>query len=293
MINAYDNIDGYLHDSGLTVEKKLNDFLIYRFDEVNGDAQITRKAYKQNFYEVSLEFNACCTFQVDGFLCPLDGSRISIIAPNRIQSQHVHHPSTESNRGYTIFFETSFLGDYFNTQRYAVKQGPLSSNGHPALYLNPNQLVELETLFSLIHREYNIYGEKAREVIRRLIEAIFEKLKIWSGQSQSVASSFTTAHFFELLPIYFRSSWGVKDYAEKLGVTPKHLSEKLYEESGLTALEHIHFFKVNEAKGLLKQTTLSVKEIAFQVGFENPEHFNSFFKKLTGISPGQYRKSSQ
>jgi AraC-like DNA-binding protein len=293
MILEIKSIDQYIQVSKLVVDQKFTDFLIFRFDEVNSDAIISRKAYKQSFFEVSLEFNACCTFQVDGFHCPLDGSRISVIAPDRIQSQQIHKPSTNNNMGYSIFFEPSFLGEYLNFQHHKLNESVLSLDGYPAYYLSNEQLVELDTIFAIIHKEYHLYGNKSREILKRLMEVLFEKLKLWTSNEKGRTSSFVTNQFYQLLQSKFNLNWGVKEYAEKLGVTSKYLSDRLHKESGLTALEHIHALKAKEAKGLLQQTNLSIKEIAFKTGFESSEYFNNFFKKMVGKTPGAYRKNVQ
>jgi AraC-like DNA-binding protein len=81
-----------------------------------------------------------------------------------------------------------------------------------------------------------------------------------------------------------------KDFAEKLNISPDHLNKSIKLLTGKTAKELIQSKVSTEAKRLLYFSDLSNKEIAFQLGFREPSHFSTFFKKCTGQSPSEYRK---
>lgn len=83
----------------------------------------------------------------------------------------------------------------------------------------------------------------------------------------------------------------VTEYAPSLHISPKHLSHTVKGLTGKTAKELIQDRLTLEAKRLLFHTDLTIKEIAYQIGFEEPLHFSSFFKKQTGLSPSQYRQT--
>jgi AraC family transcriptional activator of pobA len=78
-------------------------------------------------------------------------------------------------------------------------------------------------------------------------------------------------------------------YADKLNIHPNHLNAVVKRITGKTATNIIRSQLIVSAKSLLRQTTDSVKEIAFRLYFSEPTHFNSFFKKATGLTPQQYR----
>ncbi|MDB3997900.1 helix-turn-helix transcriptional regulator [Flavobacteriaceae bacterium] len=56
-----------------------------------------------------------------------------------------------------------------------------------------------------------------------------------------------------------------------------------------TTTEHLHFFLIDEAKNLLLQPNKSVKEVAYELGFEYPAYFSRLFKKKEGITPTDFR----
>ena len=83
----------------------------------------------------------------------------------------------------------------------------------------------------------------------------------------------------------------VKDYASMLNVSSKTLTLYVNECSKYSPLELINNRIILEAKRLLRYSVLSVKEIAFRLGFEDPSYFAKFFKRLVKQSPADYRES--
>ncbi|MCG8323182.1 MAG: helix-turn-helix domain-containing protein [Cytophagales bacterium] len=83
----------------------------------------------------------------------------------------------------------------------------------------------------------------------------------------------------------------VQFYAEQLNIHPNHLNAIIKRITGTSASEHIYKHILSLAKSKLRNTGKSVKEIAFELYYDYPNHFASFFKKHTGQTPGQYRQS--
>ncbi len=81
-------------------------------------------------------------------------------------------------------------------------------------------------------------------------------------------------------------------YADKLNVHPNHLNAVVKRITGKTASSFIQLQLITSAKSLLTQTALSSKEIAYKLHFDEPTHFNAFFKKNTGLTPQQFRGKS-
>lgn len=96
-------------------------------------------------------------------------------------------------------------------------------------------------------------------------------------------------HYFnseELLNLGFPS---VKYFAEQLHLSPNYLSDLLKKETGKNGTEHIQFHVIELAKDKLLSSTVSVSEIAYDLGFEYPQYFSKMFKKKTGMTPAEYR----
>ena len=96
--------------------------------------------------------------------------------------------------------------------------------------------------------------------------------------------------FSALVEFNFKNLHSVSDYAERLGVSPKSLTKHFQKIGQLTPSDFIKNRIVLEAKRNLIYTDNSVKEIAFDLGFNDPAYFTRFFTKATSKSPLNFKK---
>jgi AraC-like DNA-binding protein len=78
-------------------------------------------------------------------------------------------------------------------------------------------------------------------------------------------------------------------FADKACLSPNYFGDLISKESGTTAQRHIQDAVIERSKQLLIETRLTVSEIAYQLGFEYPQHFSRLFKSRTGMTPNAYR----
>ncbi len=83
-----------------------------------------------------------------------------------------------------------------------------------------------------------------------------------------------------------------KQCGEALNMSGHYLSDLLKIETGKTIKEHIDLRLIDKAKHQLLNSTISVKLLAYGLGFEYPQYFSRFFKNKTGMSPSEYRNSN-
>lgn len=81
--------------------------------------------------------------------------------------------------------------------------------------------------------------------------------------------------------------------ADKLNLSVAYLSVYIKEKTGTNFSEHLNAIRIRKAKELLTEHNLSVQEIGLQIGYQNVTSFIRMFKKITGIPPGEYRKSKR
>ena len=99
--------------------------------------------------------------------------------------------------------------------------------------------------------------------------------------------------FLHLAEINFRKERKIQFYADKLGITTTYLSRVVKEISGNTVNDQLSRRVYHEACNLLKTTTMTMGEIAFDLGFKDQSAFTNFFKLHAHCSPKEYKKSSQ
>ena len=95
--------------------------------------------------------------------------------------------------------------------------------------------------------------------------------------------------FLEDVKSYYRINRTLPFYAGKLGVSVTYLTELVKEKHGMTAADYIDKHTVTECMALLNSTQLSINQISRSMNFPSPSVFGKFFKRMTGISPTEYR----
>lgn len=82
----------------------------------------------------------------------------------------------------------------------------------------------------------------------------------------------------------------VNDICRYFDISPQHMIRLFKKSLGMTPLQYINQLRITRAKDLFRNTFISVKEAAYALGFENPFHFSSLFKKMEGISPSEFKR---
>jgi AraC family transcriptional regulator, transcriptional activator of pobA len=77
--------------------------------------------------------------------------------------------------------------------------------------------------------------------------------------------------------------------ADKLNLSANYFGDLVKRETGKSAIEYIHLKLIGAAKDKIYDTSKSISEIAYELGFKYPQHFSRMFKKEVGVSPAEYR----
>lgn len=96
--------------------------------------------------------------------------------------------------------------------------------------------------------------------------------------------------FIKLTKVHFRTWKKPSQYASALSISVSHLNDTVKALTGSSVSTHIQEASIMEAKRLLYFTDYSVKEIAYNVGYDEPVYFGKLFKKITSFSALEFRK---
>lgn len=140
----------------------------------------------------------------------------------------------------------------------------------------------------------------SKRLIARNIQLLLDYcMRFYERQfvTRSVANKDVLSRFENLLDDYFfngsQISEGlptVKYFAEKVCLSPNYFGDLIKKETGKTAQEYIQNKIIDLAKELILGTNKNVSQIAYELGFQYPQHFNRIFKKTVGYTPNEYRK---
>jgi AraC family transcriptional regulator, transcriptional activator of pobA len=205
-----------------------------------------------------------------------------------------------AEKGFIIYIHEDFL---FNSNLHAAikKYSFFDYEVNEALHLSPNEEAIIWDLFYKINMEYyNNQDDFSREIIITHIDSILKySQRFYKRQflNRTILSGTIITKFSDILKQYFDSG-GLKlnglptvNYmASKLNISSGYLSDLLKQETGKTALEHIHIALIIEAKNLLMSMDNTVAETAYQLGFDNAPYFSRLFKKEVGQTPTEYRE---
>jgi AraC family transcriptional regulator, transcriptional activator of pobA len=138
------------------------------------------------------------------------------------------------------------------------------------------------------------HHRNAPKIVAPLVMAIVEKLESLHPENQIDNTKYSrkkqiSKSFCGLINTHYLENKDVAFYAEKLNITPKYLSEVIKEQTGKSPKALLEQLLFQEAKSLLKQTEMNVKEISYWLGFEDPSYFTKAFKLVEGMTPFEYR----
>lgn len=205
---------------------------------------------------------------------------------------------SEQQTGFICIFTESFFNNFGKMNSYPV----FSSVGNSVVTLNPAQLQQFNRIFMKMKDELNSDYTYKYDLLRCLLmELIHEAQKLQPSLSKTTVG--VTAYeriailFSEMLerqfPLELNSQriefTSASAFANQLNIHVNHLNKALKEITGNSTSELIINRMLQEAKSLLKNSDWTVAEIAWVLAFDEPNHFSTFFKRHTGLSPKQFR----
>lgn len=209
---------------------------------------------------------------------------------------------SESQLGWFCLFTEAFI--FPGERQESLQDSPLFRiGGSPVFFPDETQLAVLADMYKkMISEMASDYVHKYAVLRHYLHLVIHEAMRMspaGSFEQHTNASSRITTLFLELLERQFPVDTPqtalklrtAQDFARHLSVHVNHLNRAVRETTGKTTTEHIAARIVREAGALLRHTDWNVSEIAYSLGFEYPAYFTHFFRKNTGMTPGEVRAS--
>ena len=231
-------------------------------------------------------------------ICP---GTLLLLKPSEVRSWKA---TAGIQEGYYCIFTDLFYAIsevHLNDLRYSQF---FTAGSSPVLVLNAEQLKTITPLFEKLFNEFTEQDCYNADLIKMYLHILVMEAGRVAGQlpddmpGQKVSSNLTNK-FLALLEDEYATGGDLSiqrsrfpsDFAGKLYVHPNHLNASVKTASGKTVSEHIHARLLAEAQLLLAHTDLTIAEISFKLGFKEPTHFCSYFKKSLNTTPVQYKRS--
>ena len=206
---------------------------------------------------------------------------------------------TGTTQGWTLLFHPDLIRRSSLAQ-HLESYSFFSYEMHEALHLSDSEKTNLFELAQKIESEYNQGIDRhSQKLIVSTIELMLDYcLRYYDRQfyTRSNLNQDKTTVFFEFLQSYYRDNQqesnglpSVKACSEHLQMSASYLSDMLKKESGRNAQQLIQEFVIDRAKNELLASNKQITQIAYDLGFEYPQHFSKLFKSKTGMSPNKFR----
>lgn len=209
----------------------------------------------------------------------------------QITTQEFMHNETT---GYYCHFAPEILNFAFMQPKVINEFSFLQFLGNPIVKPDTKVVASLLNILKRIEEEYNANQAVKLDIVSAYLFTLFVELKQFTEPYEKIASqnsaSRITQQYKNALMQFIYEKQSVKAYAEMLCITTNHLNKCVKSVTGKSSHDLLDEMILLEVKAMLKQTNLSISEIAFKIGKEDPSDFTKFFKVKTGITPTEYRK---
>jgi AraC family transcriptional activator of pobA len=279
------------------LEREIAHFNVFKIDEMVPAIQPPVNYARRDYYKISLLRGHHIYHYADKSL-EVAGPALVFFNP-RVAYTFENVAPENKRTGYFCIFREEFFSDHM---RVGLRELPMyAPGGKPAYILDAAQDKNVSNVFEKMLEELKSDYRFKYDLIRNYImEMVHYALKITPAEAlyqHKDANARITAVFTELLerqfPIESPSQQftlrSARDFAERLNVHVNHLNRAIKLSTGKTTTGHISERLASEAKALLKHTDWNISEIGYCLGFEEPAHFNHFFKKQTRMTPSLFR----
>jgi AraC-like DNA-binding protein len=234
-----------------------------------------------------------CKVRVDFDVYLTDGPALFFIGPNQVLS--IEHMCAQ--KGYFIYYNRDFYCIQIHDREVAC-DGLLYNNinNMPMTPVPEQETAFFDNIFNHIEGEFELADSSQEEMLRTYLKQILiRSTRLWKRQHLQGALNTGTndgdvfRRFTQLVDAHYKQKHTVSDYAELLLMAPKTLTHRFKKMNLPQPNEIIKDRLILEAKRLLVHTNMTAKEIAYDLGYDDPAYFSRLFLIKTGESPSGFR----
>ncbi|AZA83731.1 hypothetical protein C1637_14180 [Chryseobacterium lactis] len=251
-------------------------------------------SHQHTYYEIIWIEKGKGVHTIDFKNYEFSGPCLFLLHPKNVHRIYKETPTS----GGVIKFNDNFFVNEDSHSKFLLKYGVFDDiDVLPVINLNEEEKAEITDFFRLMCKQSDNGDAFSAHIILNLLKSFL--LKIYQIKKKSCSIEDISDHRFlrfkqfqELLENHFIQHHSVSFYAEKLKISSKTLSTVCKLISHKTAQELIKERILLEAKRMLMYTDLSVKEVAYHLGFEDHAYFTRFFTSNVLQNPSDFKKAN-
>lgn len=273
-------------------------FSILYLQEIMKELPLASVRYRPDFFSFLFIKEAYGSYTIDDLQFNMEPRTVYFTNPGNLRSFEWR----QLNDACLVVFTEAFLKEQVHSAIYHDFSFLLTETVEPRV-LKPEQFNSIEELYRIIHREYNSSSPYKNRLIGSMLVSLLFKIKefffqdynpIYEGnRSSQIVKAFKQnleQHFRDLVNGRTDTQLRVQDYADKQFLHVNYLSSVISSKTGKSISAWIADKTISEAKGMLQNKEISIKEVATRLGFLEASHFSNYFRKHTSLSPAAYRK---
>ncbi|MFV5692081.1 helix-turn-helix domain-containing protein [Flavobacterium sp. LT1R49] len=271
--------------------------LISVFDNSKTKALPNHSRLHFGFYAVFLKAGNCGELRYGRNSYDYDEGTLVFVAPGQVievNNEENYQPSGLALLFHPDLIKGTALGRHMSHYSF------FSYESHEALHLSLKEQQIIKDLFGKLEYELSQSIDKhSKSIIANNIELLLNYCVRFYDRQFITRENINTdvlSKFENLLNTYFQSETlqdlglpSVGYFADCLHLSPNYFGDLIKKETGKSAQEHMQLKLIDVAKERIFDTEKSISQIASELGFKYPQHFNRMFKKNTGFTPNEYR----
>lgn len=249
-------------------------------------------------YSVALKESVCGDIKYGGNYYDYQEGTLVFMAPGQVVGID-NDPENFHPKGRGLFFHPDLLRGT-SLVRSIKEYTFFSYSSNEALHISDREKQLVNEVMNKIEYELNQPIDKhSKRLIVNNIELLLNYcMRFYDRQfiTRSDVNKDILVRFENLLDDYLRSEKTqtiglptVKYCADQLHLSPNYFGDLIKKETGKSAIDHIQLKLIEIAKERVFDTSKSISEIAYELGFKHPQHFSRMFKNETGQTPNEYR----
>jgi len=245
-----------------------------------------QEVMRQSFYGVMLTTGGEGDVEVDGEPCVARKGLVACARPGDVCT-------VTNDRGLTsleLIFERDFVLSFFNDPHFLDDLSYFSFK-RQSPYVMLDEALYNRIIGLYVEIQLEITHARDRHLLRAMLYETLMLLQKASpvGERKQESNETRVARFRELVNEHFMTETSVEFYADILCVTPNYLNRIVRQTLGQSTKGYIQSRRMEEARHLLRYTSLTVAEIADRLSFDTPTYFVRAFVRATGQTPLQFR----
>jgi len=193
------------------------------------------------------------------------------------------------------FFSIDLVANHFNGKGYNLVEMLRTISCFQVSNEKMNELLEF---YYFLEKQYDkVVNTYSTLIISNLVFTFLVKIReIYSSINETANFEnkphklSITEQFFDMVSSNYKNERSLTFYADKMCLSPKHLSTTIKKTTGRPALVWINEYVILKAKYLIKTTDMSISEVSDYLNIANQSFFTRLFKKYTGLTPKEYSK---